>query len=270
MRSGAITAGCLLLGLAVKSTPAQDTASFRRPVTLLVWVISAQTGVPLEGTQVAMRLRGDSGGVTDSVGRALLRGIPHRPDTLVVRHPGYSPRSFPLALLLEDSLELTVALDPIGVVMLDPVLATGRVEPSPSLAPGFSTRRKQGNGHFLDRSDIDKRNLHSLPELLRTVPGIRLETGRQGGRWLRSTRSGLAYDCPMALYVDGAVVTSETTTRAVVNGRRVVQRGSSIFDAIPADMIEAIEVYTTSNVPAQFNHGESACGVVLLWMRPSR
>jgi len=149
------------------------------------------------------------------------------------------------------------------------VVTKGR-EASATLAPGFSERRKQGNGHFLDRAEIHRRNSPTLPELLRTVPGIRLEAAPQGGRWLRSTRSGLTHDCPMMLYIDGVAVTSELTTYTMVRGRRVLERGTSIFDSIPTEMIEAMEIYTTSNVPAQFNRGESSCGVAVIWMRPHR
>src|SRR5438067_1011024 len=160
-----IVASCVCLGLA--SQPARAQGSAVAPTaTLLVWVISAKTALPLEGSRLAMTLRGDTGVVTDSVGRALVRGLARRADILVVRHPGYQARSFPLALQSDDSLELTVALEPIVGVMLDTVVTSSRTGPSAALAPGFETRRKQGNGHFLDRAGIEKRNLRTLPELL--------------------------------------------------------------------------------------------------------
>jgi hypothetical protein len=270
VRNDALITGLVLLGLPVSPIRAQDTSGSRRPATIVVWVISAKTAVPIEGSRVSMSLRGDGGVTTDSVGRAILRGLARRPDMLVVKHPGYTPRSFPLAMQTEDSLELTVALEPIAGVLLDTVVTSAPSGASSIYAPGFEARRKQGAGSFLDRLDIEKRQLRTLPELLRSVSTVRLEPGRQGGRWLRSTRTSRTHDCPMMLYIDGTEVTSETTSFAMVNGRRVVQRGTSIFDSIPVDMIEAMEVYTTANVPAQFNHGESGCGVVLIWMRPNR
>lgn len=250
------------------SVQAQDAPADRRPAKLLVWVISAETGVPLEGSRVAMTLRRDNGVITDSVGRAFLRGLEPRLDMLTVRRVGYVARSFALELQPQDSLELTVVLN-LAAVVLDTVVTTG-VGASTVLAPGFNGRKKQGNGHFLDRAEINRRSIPTLPELLRTVPGLRLESAPQGGRWLRSARAGLTHDCPMMLYVDGVEVASETTTISMIRGRRVVQRGTSIFDSIPPEMIEALEVYTTSNVPAQFNRGDSGCGVVVMWMRPHR
>ena len=70
--------------------------------------------------------------------------------------------------------------------------------------------------------------------------------------------------------VDSNVVRPDRISARVQYARRVGAAGTSIFDSIPPDMIEAIEIYTASNVPAQFNRGNSGCGVVVLWMRPNR
>ena len=249
-RAAPIAAVALALGLGDGASAQQ-----RRDATLTVWVISAETGVPLEGAEVLPRLPPAFGGTrTDSVGRAVVRGLPRRANAVQVRQVGYDPQTVVVPFDEVDTLEVTIALRSTAAV-LDPVTTTARVT---SAAPGFDARRRQGGGHFFDRGEIDRRRPRALTDLLRLIPGIRVERG-PGGYWVRSSRSLGPRDCPMSTYVDGVVVTTETRPR----------RGSSIFDTVPIDMVEALEVYAASEVPAQYNRG-SQCGVVLIWTRSER
>jgi hypothetical protein len=224
--------------------------------TVTVWVISAETGIPLEGAEVLLHVPPTlPGAFTDSVGRAVIRGLPPLANAVQVRHIGYRPQTVVVPLDSVDTIELTIALQTTAVVV-EPVITTARKS---SAAPGFDARRQLGTGHFFDRAEIERRRPRAVTDLLRLTPGLRVERG-PGGYWVRSSRSLGPRDCPLSTYVDGVAVTTETRPR----------RGSSIFDTIPIDMVEALEVYAASEVPAQYNRGASNCGVVLIWTRAER
>jgi len=120
------------------------------------------------------------------------------------------------------------------------------------------------DGHFIDRAYIKKSHAESLPGLLRTVPGFRLDVGSTGNL-VRSERSSSG--CAPSTYINGSMVDAEV---GGARSRRFAFQAVSIFDSVPLDMVEAIEVYTPATVPAEFNQGRSDCGVVVIWLRAER
>lgn len=241
--------------LAAIALPIVSVAQEPRAATVTVWVISAETGIPLEGAQV-MLLRSEwSSTPTDSVGRAVLRNLPRRADKLQVRRAGHTSHIVGVPLDTHADLELTISLARAGTATLDTVVAIARARASS--APGFDARRSHGHGRFFNRAEIERLRPRTMIDLLRGASGIRVERG-SGGYFVRHIRASHNRDCPIAVYVDGVLVTTET-------GR--VRRGSSVFDGIQMELVEAVEIYGVSEVPPQFNRAGGGCGVILIWMR---
>jgi TonB-dependent Receptor Plug Domain len=256
-------AASLAIGTLALTLPDGAATQQGRSATLTIWVISAQTGIPIEGAEVLPHVPPTFGStLTDSVGRAIVRGLPRRTNAVRVRQVGYEPQTVVVPFDEVDTLELTIALRSTAQV-LDAVTTTARFS---SAAPGFEARRQQGNGHFFDRAEIERLRARTLNDLFRSMPGMRVERA-MGGYSVRSTRSA-GRDCPVSTYVDGIAVTTEAgNSRLRARGGR---RGTSIFDGIPIDMVEAVEVYSAAEAPAQYKFGDTSCGVVLIWMRAER
>ena len=123
----------------------------------------------------------------------------------------------------------------------------------------FGRRRRTGNGVFLDRSEIEKRNPRTLTDLLRTVPGIRIAPTQRGNRFVSShfrryTQGAAGPEsamCDVMFYLDGQPYPMEN---GEADGR------------IPVTEIAALEAYLTAgSVPRQYAGTNAACGVILIW-----
>ncbi|MEJ7811336.1 MAG: TonB-dependent receptor plug domain-containing protein [Gemmatimonadaceae bacterium] len=263
-------AGVLAAVVGISGTPvtvarAQGTGT--ATATLVVSVVSSATGEPLAGVQLRLRHARSAFSLTDSAGRATMPGIAPRADTLDLRRLGFQPRAIAIGLDSAGVIEVALSLQPIAV-RLDTMVTTGR---HTSSVVGFDDRRRQGQGYFIDRKEIDRRQPRVMTDLLATVPGVRL-VPVQNGYQIRSSRSAGPRDCPMSTFVDGAQVSGDPGSGSSAIGARVRRQPPTptLLDAIPPTMIEAVEVYVSTGVPPQFSRGNAGCGVVLIWTRIAR
>jgi hypothetical protein len=132
------------------------------------------------------------------------------------------------------------------VPRLDPVL----VEADRRLRDwqGFDTRRERGDGTYITRDQIRRRDVPTLTRLLETLPGLRLGDDAQ----LYVARNAFAR-CPAAVYLDGLRIDAMR------------------LDAVTVPDILGIEIYRgASDTPAQFTRlGTAGCGTVVIWSRIS-
>jgi outer membrane cobalamin receptor len=124
---------------------------------------------------------------------------------------------------------------------------------------GFYERKRVGQGTFIDRPAIDKRNPRRTSDILRGIAGVRLTHSRSEGTdvFLRAAMSAsIAHrQCRPPIFLDGIAVATQL-------GNRI-----DLDSILPGD-IEAIEVYAgPAQVPPQYGGATSACGVILLWTR---
>ena len=87
--------------------------------------------------------------------------------------------------------------------------------------------------------------------MLRMAPGIRVEWRGLGGIRVLSNRGARGFSasgCPLALYVDGMLMTDFDV------------------DMISPRSVEGLEVYNGSNAPIQYQF-QHPCGVVLVWIK---
>jgi len=192
--------------------------------------------------------------VTDSAGafRAGLSGTGSY--TVRVTRIGYVTFvSEPFAVAGGETVALEIRLGR-NAIPLDPLIVTART--TDSRLAGFHERRHaRFFGRYLTREDIDSRPATRTTDLLQSVPGVTLQRVRARGRGDRSLimMRGPAGNCEPAIYIDGLRVQQSAD--------------ASIDDALNPDMIEGVEVYTSSaGAPSQFVQ-PGACGLVLFWTR---
>ena len=270
---------CLVLAVATFAAAAHGQARVR------VLVFDAATSDPIAGAQAALHVA-RLGALTDSLGAALLTAPRPGLDTLEVRFPGYATVTLPAVLRDGETIELAIALRR-DAVTLAPVTVTGKETPrEPGL--GFNRRQKMGLGHFITRADIDRYAPTNSADILRRVPGVRVQANRAGDHVLTMTRS--TNRCRVQYYVDNmpmpteelldAAIEQRITADASANGSSDEARGRArskklnrdlpafTIDQIPPEMIEAIEVYRgAAEVPVEYRRTGATCGVVLIWTK---
>jgi len=138
----------------------------------------------------------------------------------------------------------------------------------------FDRRRRRGNGAFLTRAQIDRLHAPRLTDLLRTLPGVTVEPNASGALVveLRRSKSFTFEPVPVPRSDSGGTpIASQATVRKCpatfqVDGLPIDESGAVDSEVRP-EMIEAIEVYSGGQVPAEFNARNSECGVVMIWTR---
>ena len=203
------------------------------------------SGQPISGARVMLEgtLRT---AVTRQNGEFVLDSLPPGTQTVTVRHLGYSPAEEAVDLTSAEPSSVTIRMS--GYV---PVLETVRVtaERERALdAVGYARRRRAGLGHYLEGDQINTNALH-FSDVLRTVPGIRVQTAGMGRQVVTSTRG--ANGCVM-FWVDG------TPWQSMEPG--------DIDDFIKPHELGAIEVYSPSTTPAEFQSPSgSSCTTIVGW-----
>lgn len=222
--------------------PQQKTAAISGVVT------AAGTGEPLLGVQVI--LTGTKlWTLTNADGLFLLDGLPPGRHIVEVKHHARAPIAFGVNLIPEQTVELAVKME-TSSVPLPELVVEGEKPPPPAKMVGFYGRRGSGQGHFVTREEIDKRQPRVLTDMLRSVPGLRITCDGGGCRAqsFSETRRFMG-PCPIQYFLDGLPFLGDV-------------------DELTPDQVEGIEIYRGSaSVPPEFNTGTAMCGVIAMWSR---
>jgi hypothetical protein len=209
-------------------------------------VVDQQSQQPLGG--VSIRLLGTRlQTATDTGGRFTQGGLGPGTYLLEVRAIGYGVSSWMLKLQEGEVVDYTFEVAPIGQE-LAPITVEGR----PSLVGRhlreFEERRRAGRGVFITEDQIQTSNAATMGDLLRGVPGVRLNC-RSGNCTAQMTR-GARGVCAADWVVDGLPATFSATP------------------ALPVVGIVAVEIYRSpSEAPAEFLKADSQCGVIAIWTK---
>jgi hypothetical protein len=211
------------------------------PVRLTV---RSSAGAPLMGAQVR---GGDAITESDDGGLAILPRIATGDVWVRVRRIGFRPDSVLLVMVAGKSLDTAVALKQVAID-LTPVRVVGRRDVQGPMA-GFYARQATSSGRFFTRADIERRAARSLPELLRGVPGVRIESrGYRNNVRVRGSR------CAPLVWLDGQPLFAPEVD----------------LDSFDPTTLDGVEVYSVSSVPVEFAGNRvvsSACGTIVLWSR---
>ena len=174
---------------------------------------------------------------------------------LTFRAPPLAARHIALTAEPGQSQLMVVTLRMVPVVVVNLNLAP----PDPRM-DDFRQRRRAGGGVFIDRAQIQRRNPRQLSDLLRSVPGVRVQSTSTGLRYISTHFRRLSENpdypeaglCDMMLYIDGQPF--QATASAADLRVRVTD-------------LAAIEVYASAaSVPREFAGHNAACGVILIWL----
>ncbi|MGH7446416.1 MAG: TonB-dependent receptor, partial [Longimicrobiales bacterium] len=179
---------------------------------------------------------------------------------LHVQRQGYKTTTTPLLLLDHRTyFQVEVTLD-TEAVLLAPleVLAWSEVSTSPFL-DNFRRRVGNGMGIYITRADIEERRPVLVSDLLRTVPGVSVESAGSGTRPVVTFGRARARDCVTQIFVDGFLA-----NRRVPGGSDDVR----LDDMVSPGSVEGIEIYRgRSTIPPEFLNADASCGVIAVWTR---
>ncbi|MGK2934053.1 MAG: carboxypeptidase regulatory-like domain-containing protein [Gemmatimonadaceae bacterium] len=247
-----IVFGDALLGLATFLLPsggavaaAGDTVP--RPgaagtATLSGTVVDGE-GKPIDNAHVSVT-GGPSAATTDSTGFFTLAGQPTGTHAIIVRRLGYMPVELAVNLTPLRKSEIDVVLQQY-VPMLAAVVIGARREAALDRI-GFTSRKARGTGNFIERDYILNRNAYRLGNLLENLPALRRPGDGFGGTCTK-------------YWVDGV----EWRGGSSGSGGGMT---TPLDDFVMPDEVEAIEVYTRSFTPVEFQTFDR-CATVAVWTR---
>jgi Carboxypeptidase regulatory-like domain/TonB-dependent Receptor Plug Domain len=195
--------------------------------------------------------------VSDSTGRFRLAAPFAGRYTIHVNHVAYT--SF-VSDIVEignsETVEIEIRLGR-AVIPIEPLVVTARSRESGRLSEFHQRLREKTFGHFVTRMDLERRAHARVSDVIRTIPGVTMQAvraRRQSGpeRYIIAMRGSPGL-CEPAIYIDGVIV------RQQIDG--------TVDEMLTPDMLEGVEVYTsTVGAPSQYVQ-TGACGVVLFWTR---
>ena len=248
--------GTLVAASLVLAMPA-----FGQKKTLLYGVVTNLDGVRLSRVEVSIA-QTDFRIITNDSGEFVFNAPPTGRIRLLVKRLGFKPQEKGFKLNEGDSKQIDIELEGIPE-LLDSVLVVEKG--GNGKMAEFWARRSMGNGAFITRAEIQKRNPYRMSDMLRMLSGVRVSTNGSDidrpvismGRTPVGTRSfrnvqTLAGECKVSYYLDG----------------NWVSQGSFHPDDLTPGTIEAMEVFRgPAEIPAKFRQRETACGLIVIWTR---
>lgn len=231
--------GILLSGLSEVAL-AQDSHEL---ANVLGRVVQAGSRAPLPEAEVGLPDL-DMGTETDEEGRFWFRNVPAGEHVFVFQYLGFAD-SATVYLAPNELNQLEVAIDLLVVPVADLFVRVEALE-APGKLSDFNRRREKGQGYFITREDILRRDPVRTTDMLRTVPGVRIAPTTAGRSTVRMRGKG----CRVAYFVDG------------------IRAPSFDLDNVQPASVAGIEIYKGSaSVPPEFRGPLTPCAAIVLWTR---
>ncbi len=202
-------------------------------------VISGSAARPMGGVTVVLASL-DRRTTTDSAGRFSFAGLGPGTYRVEAGLTGVAPLAATVLLAEGERKDIEFRID--GVDEGLPVVVT-EARPVPVMrtpASAFERRRASGNGRYFDQEDILERRPHRLIDLLRLLPGVRVEC-QAGACFVRLNNDPRG--CAPAVFLDE-------------------QRSSlsALDHTAPGDVL-GLEIYRgPSETPPELNNDQARCG----------
>jgi hypothetical protein len=225
-------------------------------------VVEDDAGVPISGATVQL-LAADSAvratAVTNAAGWFRLSVAAGGAYRVRVSHALYTNAGDVALTVHSNELVNVVLRMGRGAIPLEPLVVAAR---SRDRLSGFRARASgHGQGRYLSRPEIERRNPTRPTDIFRMEPSVRLERLVIQDVWTEVLMMrSLGDDCEPAIYIDGFPLPP-----------RVGMSGISIDDLLTVDDVEGVEIYSSHlTAPLELHVPQDACGVIALWTRPGR
>ena len=235
-------------------------------------VVASENSTPVSGVPIHLNDRAIA--VTDSSGTfRVIAEIDSVSNVLRIDRLGFETMQHFFTVADErDEIRFQFELTPAPYV-LNEIEVVGESSIQSRRLAGFERRRAQGGGHFFDANDIDEMNAVMTSDIVRRVPGVRVE---QGGA---PSAAGLSRE-----EFRHGVTPHGTQTRVFLGRRSTSDDRPSCEPAYYLDDIKlatpdidmllqpgrlaGMEVYLPGGLlPAEFTNREAACGVIVMWSK---
>jgi hypothetical protein len=244
---GALQAATLGLACALLPVLGPATARAQQGTGAITGrLVDRESHTAIRGARIAL-LGTRRGFASDSEGRFVQDSLAAGNYVLQVRAIGYVGASWVLQLAAGQVRTQDFELERLPV-QLDPVTVRRPPSFSEQRRLEFERRRASGRGYFITEDDIERTKPHSLSDLFRNVPGVRLTCRGSSNCAIRMTRA--PRECRPDFVLDGFAASNSTSLDMATVG------------------IIGIEVYRTlTETPTEFLKADNLCGTVVIWTR---
>ena len=201
-------------------------------------------GKPLPNARV--QLEGSTRvATTRANGDFTLDSLPAGTQSISVRLLGYAPVEQAVDLVSSRPSTVTIKMTEFVPVLEAVRVSAARERGLESV--GFNRRRRTGQGYYMDDEDINE-NSSFFSDVLRTAPGLRIVPSGMNRQVVTATRN--PNGCVL-VWVDGTMWQS-------------LEPGD-IDDFVRPSELAAIEVYSPSTTPAEFQAKGGSCTTIVAW-----
>jgi hypothetical protein len=202
-------------------------------------VRAADRGTPIPGARVSL-VGTQHSYTTTTRGEFSFQGLAPGRYLIQATAIGFATLSSTVDVKARETLEIEFETEPEAARLPD-LAVTER----PEAPADFVRRSSEGGGRYIDRAAIERRNAGSLGDLLRTVPGLRVNC-RPGRCRIELTRSR---NCALAYWVDGMPADA-----------------AAIMAHLPREL-EGVEIYSGfAETPPEL-YQRNTCGAIAIWSR---
>jgi hypothetical protein len=191
--------------------------------------------------------------MTNEKGDFMMKNLPSGTHVLLARHLGFGAETVPVDLSSHEAKQVTIKL-PKYVAVIDPVVVTARRAASLDKV-GFTRRKNSGTGYYLGPDQIQSIHPNALTDILRRVPGLRVNYGRDGEEITssRGTTSLTGAGGCVQFYVD------DMPWQSAMPG--------DVNNFVNANEVVGVEVYAGPGAPAEYTRGMQDCTTVVIWTK---
>ena len=246
MRAMSISSTATVVAAAPNDTGAKGPAMVRGRSRVTGRVLN-KYGQPIAGARVELQGTG-AATKTRTNGEFTLDSLPSGTQTIEVRQLGFSPTEVAVELSQNAPQSVTVKMADY-VPVLSEMRVTAQRERGLSDV-GFADRKKTGMGYYLDADQLKMRQTTQFSDMLRTVPGVRVQPAGDGTNVITSSRDPTG-GC-VTFYVDGAPWQQMTP--------------GDLDTYVRPEEVAALEVYNGATAPPQFQQpGQTSCTTIVIW-----
>jgi carboxypeptidase family protein/TonB-dependent receptor-like protein len=249
----AIACSCVVRADAQRGTP-------ERPSGVIDGLVTDSALTPLSDASVAI-LQTNLRVQTGESGRFRIIRIPPARYLITVRRLGFAPVASVIAVTADDTLRLSLMLQPAIPVL---AAAVSRANESTPRLEGFEERRRhEVGGRYITRAEIDAQSPTQTSDLMRRIMGLHVEDSL-GVLVPVSSRGMKIIRDP----VSGGLATAQCVMRIAVNG--FLKEPDFAMNSIPPTDIHGIEIYSgPADVPPEYAgaNSDSFCGLIIIWTR---